>query len=114
MSYAAYQATAGDAPTTPWATTALICSICGVIWAIPCGVLGIIFGFVALSEIKASGGRVGGRGLAVGAIITGFIVVGFYIAVIALYFALIAALLQSFPSTGMMSLAPMGMISVVG
>jgi hypothetical protein len=73
--------------------------------------LGIIFGFVALSEIKASGGRMGGRGLAIGAIITGFVGVAFYIAVFALYFALIALLFQSIPSTG---LSPMGVVGVGG
>ena len=114
MTYAAYQTTTGAAPTTPWATTALICSICGVIWAIPCGVLGIIFGFVALSEIKASGGRVGGRGLALAAVITGFVVVALYLTLIALYFVFIFAVLQSIPSSGMVAVTQIRLMGVMG
>ncbi len=107
MTYAAYQTSPGVAPTTPWATAGLICAICGVLSAIPCGVLGIIFGFVALSEIKASGDRVGGRGLALAAIITGFIVLALYIAFFVLYFVFIFALLRSIGTGG--GLLPFGL-----
>jgi hypothetical protein len=56
------------------AIASLICSIAGVLpffFGVPC-VLGIIFGFVARSQIARSGGRQKGSGLALAGIIVGF------------------------------------------
>ncbi|HUY75808.1 MAG TPA: DUF4190 domain-containing protein [Ktedonobacterales bacterium] len=108
MNYAAYQVASGSGPTTPWATAGLICAVCGILAPIPCGVLGIIFGFVALSEIKASGDRVGGRGLAIVAIVAGFVVVLGYLVLVVLYFVLIFAVLQSASGGGPLPLVVAG------
>jgi hypothetical protein len=37
------------------------------------GILAVIFGHIALSKIKRSGGMLGGRGLAIGGLVTGYI-----------------------------------------
>jgi len=75
-SYQPYGAVqAAGAKTNGFAIAGLICSIAGVL----CGVgsiLGIIFGFVARSQINRSGGVQGGKGMATAAIIIGFILLG--------------------------------------
>lgn len=101
QTYTAYQATGGGTPTTPWATAGLICGLCALISPFPCGILGIIFGYIALGEIKQSGDRVGGRGLAIAGITIGAIALALLIAGIVLYFVFIYVLFQSIaPSSG--------------
>ena len=50
----------------------LVCSCAGILFVgLPC-ILGIIFGFVARSQIRQSNGTQGGDGLALAGIIVGF------------------------------------------
>ena len=49
----------------------LVCGICGFVYLIP-AILGIVFGFVARSQIRKSGGALTGSGLALAGIIVGF------------------------------------------
>ena len=63
----------------------LACSQC--ITAIP----GVIFGHIALKQIRESRGTQGGRGLAIGGLVTGYISLGIVAAVVVIY-ALIALL----------------------
>jgi hypothetical protein len=53
------------------AVASLVCSCAGFVLLIP-AVLGIIFGFVARSQIRRSAGTQGGDGLAIAGIIVGF------------------------------------------
>lgn len=53
------------------AVASLVCSCAGFVLFIP-AVLGIIFGFVARSQIRRSGGTQSGDGLAIAGIIVGF------------------------------------------
>jgi hypothetical protein len=53
------------------AIASLVCSCAGFVLLIP-AVLGIIFGFVARSQIRRSAGTQGGDGLAIAGIIVGF------------------------------------------
>lgn len=53
------------------AVASLVCSCAGFVLLIP-AVLGIIFGFIARSQIRRSGGTQGGDGLAIAGIIVGF------------------------------------------
>lgn len=53
------------------AIASLVCSCAGFVLLVP-AVLGIIFGFVARSQIGRSGGTQGGDGLALAGIIVGF------------------------------------------
>jgi uncharacterized protein DUF4190 len=57
--------------TNGLAVASLVCAIAGFLFFIP-AILGIIFGFVARSQIRQSGGTQGGDGLAVAGIIVGF------------------------------------------
>lgn len=86
----------GYAPTTNGlAVAAMILGIVG--WTF-CGlgsVLAIIFGFIANSQIRASGGRQGGAGMAKAGIILGFIGV----ALIIVYIVVVAAVSGSSSST---------------
>ncbi len=85
------------APTSQWAIWSLVCSILGFftfVTAIP----GVIFGHLALNEIKKNP-RLEGRGLAIAGLIMGYIVVGlaalailFYVVVIII--VLVAAATQ--------------------
>ena len=80
-----YSATPSYAPGTPdapygqgaqtrtngLAIAAMVCGIAGFLFFIP-AVLGIIFGFVSRAQIKNSGGRQKGEGMAIAGIIVGF------------------------------------------
>jgi Domain of unknown function (DUF4190) len=57
--------------TNGLAIASLVCSCVGFVFFLP-AVLGIIFGFVARSQIRRSGGTQGGDGLAIAGIIVGF------------------------------------------
>jgi Domain of unknown function (DUF4190) len=67
--YAPYGVTAKR--TNGLAIASLVCSCVGFILFLP-AVLGVIFGFVARSQIRRSGGTQGGDGLAIAGIIVGF------------------------------------------
>lgn len=67
--YAPYGAPAKR--TNGLAIASLVCSCVGFVLFLP-AVLGIIFGFVARSQIRRSAGTQGGDGLAVAGIIVGF------------------------------------------
>jgi hypothetical protein len=60
--------------TNGLAIASLVCGIVNVYFIT--SILAIIFGFVALNQIKASGGQQGGRGLAVAGIICAFSWIG--------------------------------------
>jgi hypothetical protein len=57
--------------TNGLAIASLICSILWIFWI--GSLLGVIFGFVGLSQIRRVGGAQGGKGLAVAGIVIGFI-----------------------------------------
>lgn len=80
------------------AIAALVCGICGFLWFIP-AVLGVVFGFVARSQIRQSGGAQGGNGLALAGIILGF-------AWIALLLVIIVAAASTTSSNGVVAVAP--------
>jgi hypothetical protein len=72
--------------TNGLAVASLICACAGIVpflFGLPC-ILGIIFGFVARSQIRNARGTQGGGGLALAGIIVGFGVIGLFILVIAL------------------------------
>lgn len=76
---------AGGAPpqTNPVAVVALIASVLGLF----CGigfVIGLILGYNARKEIRASGGREGGEGAATAAIVIGWIGVGLMVLAVVL------------------------------
>jgi hypothetical protein len=52
-------------------------------FGIPC-VIGIVLGFVALSQIKRTGGQQQGRGLAIAGIVVGFALIAIFIGLISL------------------------------
>src|SRR5262249_31531735 len=56
--------------TSGWAIASLVCSLVGA------GLLGVIFGHIALNEIKKSNGFIEGRGLALAGLIIGYIGLG--------------------------------------
>jgi len=75
----------GPAPYQPprtsgMAIAALICSIVGVVVLGLPSLVGAILGFVSRAEIRRSQGRVGGGGLALAAIIVGFVAVALWAA----------------------------------
>lgn len=57
--------------TSGLAIASLICAIAGICTGGIGGIVGIILGIVALKKIGASGGSMGGRGIAIAAIIVG-------------------------------------------
>jgi len=65
--------------TSGWAIASLVCAIINL------GILAIIFGYVGRNEIKNSGGRVSGDGLALAGLIIGWIEVGLSVAAIAFF-----------------------------
>jgi len=85
--YGAPVMAARPASTSGWAIASLILSIVGV------SLLGVIFGHVALSQIKKSNGMVGGRGLAIAGLIIGYL--GIAVALILVGFVVLAVLTAS-------------------
>jgi hypothetical protein len=74
--YPAPYAQAGTPRHNGLATASLVCSCLGIfLFAVP-SVLGVVFGFVARSQIRQSGGQQSGYGLALAGIIVGFAVIG--------------------------------------
>jgi uncharacterized membrane protein len=71
--------------TNGLAIAALVCAIVWILWI--GSLLGVIFGFVSLNQIRRSGGTQGGKGLAVAGIVVGFVGLG----ILVLYIALIAS-----------------------
>jgi len=67
--------------TNGLAIASLVCSCAGIFLIGLPAVLGIIFGFVARSQIRQSQGAQGGDGLAMAGIIVGFAVVGLLVVV---------------------------------
>ncbi len=62
-------------PQTSWlAVASLVLSIVGFVFCFS-AVIGIILGYVALGQIRQSGGRIGGAGLAKAGIIVGFVAI---------------------------------------
>ncbi len=58
--------------TNGLAIASLVCSCAGILFFGVPGIVGIIFGFVARSQIRRSNGAQGGAGLALAGIIVGF------------------------------------------
>jgi hypothetical protein len=68
--------------TNGLAVASLVCSCAGILFiGLPC-IVGIIFGFVARSQIRKSRGTQGGDGLALAGIIVGFVWVALVLTVI--------------------------------
>jgi hypothetical protein len=77
--------------TSGAAIAALICGLCVLLCGVICGIPAIICGHVALSQIKASGGQIGGRGMAITGLVFGYLsIVGTL-----LYFVLVGFLAAS-------------------
>lgn len=75
------------APINKYATISLILSIAGFFFSIFTAIPGVIFGHIALNQIKKNGYE-GGKGLALAGLIIGYILSGFAILYIG-FFALI-------------------------
>jgi hypothetical protein len=59
--------------------------VLGILWLYWVGsILALVFGYIAKSQINDSGGRQGGRGMAIAGIVLGWIGVGLLILVIVL------------------------------
>lgn len=63
--------------TSGMAIASLVLGIVWVYWIT--SVLAVIFGHVALGEIKRSGGTVGGRGMAIAGLVLGYVWLGFLV-----------------------------------
>jgi hypothetical protein len=60
------------------AVASLVCACAGFLFIVP-GVLGVIFGFIARSQIRQSRGTQSGDGLALAGIIVGFAWIGLFL-----------------------------------
>jgi hypothetical protein len=54
-----------------FAIASLVCSVAWFLWL--GSVLGVVFGHLALRQIKHAGGRQGGKGLAIGGLVLGYV-----------------------------------------
>lgn len=93
-----YQPYAGPmaASTSGWAIASLILSIASYLGlAVVGGILGAIFGHIALNEINKSGGRIQGRGMAMAGLILGYINIGLSICAIVGFFVFVYGALNA-------------------
>jgi hypothetical protein len=78
----------GYQPSPPTPGNAIASLILGIVSIVLCpiitGVIGLILGYSAKREIDASGGRLGGRGVALGGIITSWIGLVIYVPILVL------------------------------
>jgi peptidyl-prolyl cis-trans isomerase B (cyclophilin B) len=73
-------------PTNGLAIASLVLSLTGFLAPLGVtGLLGVILGHIALSQIKKSNGFEQGRGLALTGVIVGYVCLGFSLLVLALY-----------------------------
>lgn len=77
---------AQTAGTNPWAVASLVCSLFGWVCLLIGALLGVVFGFVALNQIKRTGQK--GRGMAIAGIVIGFLLIVVGIALYALEFVI--------------------------
>lgn len=75
--------------TNSWAIASLVCSIVGV------SILGIIFGHIALGEIKRSNGWQTGHGMALAGLIIGYLEIGLALILFIVFFGLILSTARS-------------------
>jgi hypothetical protein len=77
----------------PLAVASLVCSICGILPVLGLLgiVLGIVFGFVARSQIARGGNLQGGKGLALAGIIIGFAIIPITLAIAIPFFLGVSA-----------------------
>jgi hypothetical protein len=91
----AYPGYAGPMPpkTSGMAIASLVLSLVGFFWILPVigPVLGVIFGHMALGEIKRSGGMIEGQGLAIAGLVIGYVGIGILV-LVACFFALLLLL----------------------
>ncbi len=79
-------------PTSGMAIASLVCSLLGI------GLVGVILGHLALSEIKKSNGYTQGRGLAIAGLIIGYVQIAAGIAIALFFFIGIIFALNAPPS----------------
>ncbi len=79
------------AKTSGMAIASLVCGLVGIAGFFACifpcvvGVGGVIFGHLALREIKKSGDQIAGKGLAIGGLVTGYISTLIFVGFIVLF-----------------------------
>ena len=71
-------------PTHPLAVASLCCSIAGWFTGGLSAIVGVVLGYRARREIRASAGTQGGEGLAKAGIIVGWAMIGLYVVIITL------------------------------
>jgi len=86
--YGAAYAYPNQPSTNGMAVASLVCALGGLLCGVG-GILGIVFGFIARSQIRQSGGTQKGEGMALAGIIIGFVVVA--IAVVVIIIAVVSA-----------------------
>ena len=79
----------GQPPNSGLAIASLVLGITGFCLPIITAMAGLILGIVAMNKIKASGGRIGGHGLALAGTITSAVALLFSIALVGFYAALL-------------------------
>jgi hypothetical protein len=73
--------------TSGWAITSLIVSLAGgQVVPVIGPLMGAIFGHIALNDIKKSHGRLTGRGLAIGGIVSGYVFAALHLALYGFFF----------------------------
>jgi hypothetical protein len=100
----AYPGYGGPMPakTSGMAIASLVLSLLGLVFILPVvgPVLGVIFGHMALGEIKRSGGAIEGQGLAVAGLVIGYILLGITL-IFGCFIALIILAAANSPSAGL-------------
>lgn len=91
------------APTNNFATISLVCGVVGLVtlfcgFGFLAGIVAVAFGHLALHEIKLSGGRLGGRAMAIWGLVLGYGVLVLYLAFFAFYAVFFAVVMPGLPT----------------
>ena len=85
--------------TSSLAITSLVLGCLSVLFGVLTGLPAVITGHIALGKIKRSAGTVGGRGLAVGGLVLGYIGICWTIAAVAILLAMLTQAVDPFVKT---------------
>jgi len=81
----------GQKQTSGLAIASLVCSLVGILCMILPGILGVVFGHMALAEIRRSEGQKEGRGMAIAGLVIGYLCVLIIVVYVAIFVVALAA-----------------------
>jgi len=104
---------ASSTPSSGLAVAALVCGILGLVFCLPVGIAGLVMGIIALVRTNREPEKYGGKGMAIGGIVTGAISPITFITVISLFISILLPSIEQAREFAMRALCEANMRSTV-